>query len=295
MTNTSVMNLFYLVNYRPVAIDYRHVQLALKYTRTQSCKYQGYLQALLRPRHGMSFRPSDTPYWGSSSSESSRLLKAKYSFCPKIITGPDGQLRFLLLSTWRYKYKHRGIAITRETLGTLAICPHASFCDDFSQSRHYGHIEVLESAVDEALEKAQNDQHNDAEVVGACPRCPTDFAVRATTEYVEVCAWHDIGTEGFPTDLSWRIHVMRLDVWVQNFDCLGPVVQHYPGSIRTLFESEQEVRSRRRWRWNKFCRMWRFWAPVKVPGNAPVTPIGYLHNNHNTDPGMLLLYMISTV
>lgn len=243
------------VDRRQIALDHRHVQLALKYTRTQSHRYRGYLRALLKPYHDPKFCQHASLRWERQTTFSSKVVQVDYSIRPKIVAGPDGQLRFLLLSTWRYNHKQQDGAILRYDLGNLAICPHTEFCYDRNRYCILDRVEELESAVNEVRQKTQWDQDPSAEACGACPRCPTDFAVRGIPGCMEVRVWQDMGTEGSPMDLSWRNHVKRLDLQDQNFYCLGPVLEHQPGSVRSLFEANQKSPVQRPRGWNLLGRI----------------------------------------
>ncbi|RYP23582.1 hypothetical protein DL767_008774 [Monosporascus sp. MG133] len=210
------------LGYRQIRIDHRHVQLALKYTRLQRRKYNSYLQALMAPHHDMRFGPS-----------AAIPLKTHYSAYPKVVAGDDGNLRFLLLSTWRY-YKGRE-DISLRKIGYQIICPHLELNYCTSPYLRGGPCHVLEAAVEEVLEARGDGQ----ERTGACPRCATDFSVQLTSEYLNLYAWQDFGPEGSPVDLAWKSQSAGhgLDgVW--NWRFTGPTLYHEPGSIRKLYGPE---------------------------------------------------------
>ncbi|KAI1398316.1 hypothetical protein F4819DRAFT_502465 [Hypoxylon fuscum] len=192
---------------KQIPIGHRHVQLALKYTRLKCPEYKSYLQALIAPHHDMQFKPSRET-----------LLKTHYSAYPRIVAGDDGNLRFLLLSTWRY-YKGRKDILLHE-LGYQMICPHLRLnCGPC----------VLESATEKAL-KARG---NGRERTGACPRCATDFSVQLTSGYLSLRVWQDFGSEGSPVDLAWKSQCAFYNS-DSGLNCryIKPTLYHKPGSIK---------------------------------------------------------------
>ncbi|OAA63659.1 f-box domain containing protein [Niveomyces insectorum RCEF 264] len=120
------------------------------------------------------------------------------------------------------------------------------------QQRHrgprYSPYANLDSAVREAFGRGRRALHDDEyspdnciEVTGRCPRCPTDFAVRAARRAAEVRVWQDYGPEEGPSNIAWVIHLTgQFDdngrVW-QNQWGISPVTQaHKKGSVRKLYE-----------------------------------------------------------
>ncbi|KAI1164059.1 hypothetical protein F5B18DRAFT_616734 [Nemania serpens] len=80
-----------LQEHRDIEIQHHHVQLALKYTRLQQRKYDSYLRALLE-----SYKEKPFDALGL------RCIahQVRYSAYPRIVTGSDGNPRFLLYSAW---------------------------------------------------------------------------------------------------------------------------------------------------------------------------------------------------
>ncbi|RYP19051.1 hypothetical protein DL765_003547 [Monosporascus sp. GIB2] len=205
--------------YGQLRIEHRHVQLALKYTRLQRRKYNSYLRALMAPHHNMRYGPRG------------RLpLKTHYSAYPKVVAGDDGNLRFLLLSTWRY---HKGLEdISLRNIDYQRICPHLRL-SHWTSRYLCGHpCHVLEEVVEEALEARGDGQ----ERTGACPRCATDFSVQLTSEYLDLHVWQDFGPECSPVDLAWKSQSADRGLdGVRNCSLMGPTLYHQPGSIRKLY------------------------------------------------------------
>ncbi|RYO98547.1 hypothetical protein DL764_007054 [Monosporascus ibericus] len=216
------------LGYSQFRIDHHHVQLALKYTRLQHHKYNSYLQALMAPHHDMRFGPR-----AAILHRAAIPCKLHYSAYPKVVAGDDGNLRFLLLSTWRY---HKGREdISLRNIGYQRICPHLELNDCTVPCLHGDPSHVLETAVEEALE-ARGDGR---ERIGACPRCATDFSVQLTSEYLNLHVWQDFGPEGSPVDLAWKSQSSAhgLD-GVPNWRFAGPTLYHEPGTIRKLYGPE---------------------------------------------------------
>ncbi|KAI8948050.1 hypothetical protein F4801DRAFT_581804 [Xylaria longipes] len=168
-------------------IAQRHVQLALKYARLQRHEYDSCLQALTAPHHNANFGPAE------------RIpLKTHFSAYPKIIAGPNGDLRFLLLSTWRYYKGTEDICVPG--LGQQIICPHLYTyrAIDPKLRRPLLHFGIFESVVNQAL-KARGQVR-----AGSCTLCATDFAVRLSSEYLDLHVWQDLGPECYPIDLAWH-------------------------------------------------------------------------------------------
>ncbi|KAI0451229.1 hypothetical protein F5B21DRAFT_487701 [Xylaria acuta] len=206
------------LRYNHIRIDHRHVQLALKYTRLQQRKYNSYLRALMAPYYDMNFGPSEKI-----------ALKTRYSAYPKVVAGHDGNLRFLLLSTWRY-YKGRS-SIRLRDIGYQKICPHFELNYIGWRREEYCALQI---AVIIALWNQDG-----KESTGACPCCGTDFAVQLSSDYLDLHVWQDFGPEGTPLDAPWDTH-LTFPNWIEYQNCWfrGYNLYHEPGTIRKLYEPE---------------------------------------------------------
>ncbi|KAI1748993.1 hypothetical protein F4782DRAFT_550346 [Xylaria castorea] len=198
-------------------LDPRHLQLALKYARLQQPKYNSYLQALTAPHHDLDFGPSEKV-----------SLKAHYSAYPKVVAGQDGNLRFLVLSTWRY-YKDGG-DIRSVDIGHQNICPHLGVNCPSCPMVYRSPRSDLANAVERALIARKNG------FTGACRRCATDFMVRLSSDYLELRVWQDFGPEGSPDDHPYFNWPMWWEISRRCFD--GPNLYHRSGSLRTLYGPE---------------------------------------------------------
>ncbi|KAI1157600.1 hypothetical protein F5B18DRAFT_657499 [Nemania serpens] len=180
--------------HRKVCIDDHHTQLALKYARLKDRKYDSYFQDLMAPYHNTLYGPT-----------SAIRLQAHYSAYPRIVPGHDGKLRYMLHSTWRY-YKGSNNIIALGNIGTQVICSHLDVNSRAGRKRRRGPPwNVLEAAVQEEIETRGDGQ----ERTGVCACCGTDFAVRLTSEHLDIHVWQDYGPEGIPANLKWRTHIIR--------------------------------------------------------------------------------------
>ncbi|KAL6799510.1 hypothetical protein GGI42DRAFT_344018 [Trichoderma sp. SZMC 28013] len=75
----------------------------------------------------------------------------------------------------------------------------------------------------------------------SCPRCPTDCAIIVSEENKlgTIQAWHDLGTEGPSSDISWEVH-LRGNIYEDWID-QGMSVDYAQGSIRALW-LEEDIR-----------------------------------------------------
>ncbi|XXH03648.1 hypothetical protein Hte_010053 [Hypoxylon texense] len=213
-----------------IRIEHHHIQLALKYTRLEQQKYNTYLQALLAPHHDKNYRPRSL--YG---------LQKHYSAYPKVVAKDGGNFGFLLFSTWKYHWDHKGVSLYR--LGRQMICPHLELfflsknITLHSASQHPpSPLRNLETAILEAF-SALSSGADSGERTGACSFCATDFSVRLTAEYIELHAWQDFGSEGSPLDPAWVSHCFP-GVTTTAFRPRRPTLYHEPGHIRSLYGPE---------------------------------------------------------
>lgn len=218
---------------RHIHLDHRHIQLALKHLRL-GYQPDDYAKKLLAGHHNDHFQ---THQFASHF----HTLAAKYCVSPKAKAGPDGNLRFLMLSTWLYRPQRLDVSL--EAMGDLMICPHVGFGPEnphpaWNYPRSWRDKwlppDELAMAVRAAFAAA-----DDTEVRGACRRCPTDYAVRASKDYVELRVWQDFGPEGSPCSLAWRAQVQcwgRIGRRHRNTFRVGLELHHEPGSVRARYE-----------------------------------------------------------
>ena len=206
-----------------VRLDHRHIQLALKCIRLQKHCYHSYVQKLLVPYHNDNFAACGYP------STQPKPLMAEYSVYPRVVLGRDGNLRYLTLSVWKYYRNHQPVSL--DALGYFNICPHLFLRPDLPPQPHHP-LDTLGRAINAALRS-----RNGAKQSGACPRCPTDFSVQASSDRAKLLVWQDLGSEGSPMDLAWRSHVFDIRKAARNFRSMGMTLGHARGSVRTLYYS----------------------------------------------------------
>lgn len=206
-----------------ICLDYRHVQLTLKYARISATNqaYQGYLKALLKPVETSFTTELGIPNW----------LHTKHSVFPKVVAG-----RYLLQSV--YFYLENRTVVTRETIGELRVCLHqrcapgqAGMSNFFRSGPSILAIPLPQpygTTLGETAEAAFNDMGH--EKCGHCPLCLTDFSVYVTPQRAVVSVWQDLGAEGSPLDPAWVTHTRKFrrdhDVYIS----------HRPGAVRRLHD-----------------------------------------------------------
>lgn len=153
---------------------HRHVQLTLKYTRSEklSWKHRKILQDLLKPHY---FPDKERFY----TLENDGLLEHS-SYYPKVI---DGRYVLLFIRT----YREGRNKISPHDLRGKGICHHI---DGYGLS--------FSRAIDIAF-SAENTQ-----LFFCCNSCRTDFSIQASPERVIISRWQDLGPEGTVFDPEWE-------------------------------------------------------------------------------------------
>ncbi|RKU44355.1 hypothetical protein DL546_000031 [Coniochaeta pulveracea] len=238
------------VDRRHVQFQHHHVQLALKHLRLSN-KPSEYAKRLLAVHHHDHFDTHDRGLFEQEAEKREvNTLATRYSVYPRAKMGADGQLRYLTLSTWLYQSDIRPVSL--EAMGNMKICPHMGFEPHYPPSNDlwpefwcYGYRpDTLAQAIEKALAQQQDNRIGVTEIRGACPRCPTDFAIQASPNRVELLVWRDLGPEGSPRSLAWRIHVFNIgrdcpnDQW-NTHGC--STLHHVPGSVRALYDGTDTV------------------------------------------------------
>ncbi|KAI2463043.1 hypothetical protein F4781DRAFT_417900 [Annulohypoxylon bovei var. microspora] len=208
---------------RLLQLDHRHIQLALKYTRLRHRGYREYLKNLLAPYVDSNFETYTWPY------RQSNVLEVHYSAFPKIVMGHDGNLRYLLLSVWSYREGQKPLSLA--AMGDLKICPHLMLV--YGARRGVGPEggslkEILESDFFGGGSDDRSGRY-------FCRLCPTDLCVMKSPGCLVLSAWQDLGSEGSPTDLSWKVHVLNTS---RNRRFGLPSLSHEPGSVFALYHKE---------------------------------------------------------
>ena len=184
-------------------IAYRHVQLAIKYTRLSAVK-PWYMTKLLAPYHLKGYT-------------NDKILKVTYDARPKIVNG-----RFLLFSCWKYSPNERAVDISTIPRCTY-FCPHLRLVGNASARAR---TNALTAAVYMSLESPK------VWINGSCDRCPTDYRVDTRESTLTIWFWQDFGTGISPTDRTWKSHI-----WGPENGENGPLaVTHEAGRIRRDYE-----------------------------------------------------------
>ncbi|KAI0968813.1 hypothetical protein F4678DRAFT_481677 [Xylaria arbuscula] len=205
--------------YNQIRLDHRHIQLSLKLTRLQTD--DAYVQALLAPYHD-----EDFDYRANAQ------VKIFYSAYPKIVSH-NGNLTFLLLSTWQFlKMKGEG-TLSYHDLRYLPICPHVAISPLHMSCPNEPNYELQG-----ALKKVFETQGNKQEHTGACLYCATDFSVQLKSPQVlDLHVWQNLGPEGSPRDLAWEAHCVGFGLdGVPNSWGWDRTLYHEQGAIRELYE-----------------------------------------------------------
>ncbi len=216
-------------------IDHRHVQLALKYSRMERHSGRRYLQELLAPQHNPNFAAH------VYSDGRPHALAIKYSAYPKVAMGADNRLRYLLLSVWHYRRIHEAVSL--DTMGSLQICPHLYFSPRRAGRDARSPCEPREGCAEDIAVSAIGSAlyaQGSLEVYGGCPRCRTDFSVRASSEFAVLRAWQDLGPECSPIDLAWKSQVVSIRPSRLNIRCCGPIVSHESLSVWRLYYGDSD-------------------------------------------------------
>ncbi|KAI1324503.1 hypothetical protein F5Y16DRAFT_303726 [Xylariaceae sp. FL0255] len=167
----------------PTILEYHpfrnwQVQLALKWARTRDAKYDNHLRNLLEQ---CVYFKIDHPSWDTVVSEC--------QIKPKIVTGPDGDLRFLSHGRILLRSNQVGKFLRRIPGAGIDICYHLwtrvriDYIDGAWCSIPIDRIEILRNL--------------------RCDQCRIEFHSRLEKNGSEIVIdyWKDYGKEGAPTDL----------------------------------------------------------------------------------------------
>lgn len=184
------------------SIAFRHVQLAIKYTRLTRV-HQEYRARILQK-----FTISIPPF---------------YSFTaePSIIQG-----RFILMSTWAFPKAVGPMAVSTLSQMHFQICPHLG----------KGISLIPENPLIAAIRFASNvadGQHGVLQDENSCDRCPTDFMISVEDKRAILCVWQDLGAGTSSADPYWRSHIYSKE----NNLFKGTSFSYEHGSVREFYYS----------------------------------------------------------
>ncbi|KAL7907811.1 hypothetical protein GGI35DRAFT_486815 [Trichoderma velutinum] len=218
-------------------IQYHDVQFALKLSRLGNME-QRHFPLMMAPIH----------------TKLKAMSPTHYSTEPKII-----DRRFILREEWTVKgrsetYLHWNETVWPQTVRrwtlfqdeSISVCPHLGLLDGLYKTRvkktmisatiqspswttTHRAITDLEDGIALAMELP------DQWVFISCPRCPTDCGIIVSegNKMATIQAWHDFGTEGPSSDISWELHLRR-SIY-KDWSDQGTNVNYVHGSIRALW------------------------------------------------------------
>lgn len=211
----------------PVFLTYEHVQLALKLNRLsrERRRYRDATAKILAPAVGSGrfTQPSG--------------IHVRFSNRFKVVDG-----RFLSYSEQRLSETECGGPHRRtiEQNSHIWVCAHESYhgiCCHGSIEHPSGYRRLVRNSSNHSLRTSKLIDAVDLALMnpgsgaahGSCPKCPTDFQVRALPGMLIVCAWRDLGPKGSPQNSEWN-NLLGLEPPEYTMRH-----QHVPGSVRARF------------------------------------------------------------
>lgn len=167
-------------NFSKYCLHQRHVQLALRYSRTGV--HEAELAKLLRPFHVFGNSVFNPMSW-------------EFRAQPIIA---DGNYIMYTRETFHPLYNSE---ITMGQCQFLEICPHI-----FTVPRWTGDTSHLQLRL--MLERIMDERGSRTN--GWCYDCATDFSLMSTKSGLEVEVWYDFGSDASPSSQYWTSHVTYL-------------------------------------------------------------------------------------
>lgn len=164
------------------AVEFHHVQLAIKYTRL------GNIHQHYRARILQKYTKSKLLY----ASTKQRFTALDFTAEPVIV-----QSRFIMMETFVFRDQDQPLSITTFAAQFFKVCPH---------------LPVDAGALRTAMQLAfdldlAGRQPSLPPKVYSCDRCPTDYLVTVQRDRPLIQVWQDFGSGTSPTDPYWRSHV----------------------------------------------------------------------------------------
>ena len=192
--------------HRDYAVAFRHVQLAIKFTRLKQ-HHQNYRSLLLQDY--VQCLPS---YYSMS---------LQFQASPNIVDG-----RFLLMTL--YTFQSDSMSIAKLLRAGVVLCPHLTLRQP---DEHYL---SLYTSVCDAFERLPSGLSKSS----CCKKCPTDYSVKASKGGFEFNVWQDLGDGRSTKDPYWTSHLWsEIDSTKSDFD-------YEKGSIRKRWYKARPVRPR---------------------------------------------------
>lgn len=188
------------------AIAFRHIQLAMKYTRLPDI-HQIYRKKILK-RFTICLR---------------RFYSMKLDFFaePKIISN-----RFLLMFSFAFSETITRLSYETVSQAKIDLCPHL-----YLGEVRVGPANPLETALRAAFDMADS-HRRPHEAFHSCHRCPTDFSIAVKEKKTIITNWMDLGAGMRPEDPFWRSHLE-----LPGHTPFGPDLSFEHGSVRELYHS----------------------------------------------------------
>lgn len=187
------------------AIAFRHVQLAIKYTRLKDI-HQDYRASILQK-----FTVS-IPRWYS--------MRLNFTAEPVIING-----RFILMTIFVFYTAVGPMSFSNLSQAHFHICPHLGVGPLILDNRLVAAIRLAFNVAD-----AKRGSHQKAH---SCDRCPTDYRIVVKDRRATFYAWQDLGAGISPEDPYWRSHIWD----EENGLFKGTRFSYEHGSVRDLYYS----------------------------------------------------------
>jgi hypothetical protein len=167
-------------NFSKYCLHQRHVQLALRYSRTKI--YQAELMKLLRPFHVSGNSVYNPMSW-------------EFRAQPVIA---DGNYIMYTREAFHPLYNSE---ITMGQCQFLEICPHIVTAPRWAGDTSHLQLRLkLEQIMDKRGTRTS----------GWCYDCATDFSLMSTKAGLEVEVWYDFGSDASPSSRHWTSHVTYL-------------------------------------------------------------------------------------
>ena len=188
------------------AIAFRHVHLAMKYTRLEE-HHQRYRATILQ-RFSV-FSPNLDS------------IAQNFIAKPVVVCG-----RFILMTDFHFYGGIKPLSYSTLLQTSVLFCPHHSL-GPLSDPK-----DPLITAIRFAF--GLTDGANGLNYATySCDRCPTDYSIMITDQSASVSVWHDLGTGASPEDPCWRSHI-----WTEeNGHYKSAKFNYEHGSVRELYYS----------------------------------------------------------
>ena len=192
--------------HRNYAVAFRHVQLAIKYSRMEGI-YQRYRASIMQ-RFVVSNCPSSS-------------LGFNFVAEPVIVRG-----RFILMTTFEFYGDFEEVSYSTFMQTTITFCPH------HGTGKLSARNDAFKTLTNSVFRRSSNTSGL-CQGAYSCNRCPSDYAIVIKDKRAIVSIWHDLGTGASPEDPYWRSHVRNNENNMFN----GTEFPYEHGSIEKMYYS----------------------------------------------------------